>query len=44
LDKEIGQPLTNSFHDLIDGILPENSIVNESLAMYNDDIKITLGL
>ncbi|MFY7889874.1 MAG: AAA family ATPase [Spirosomataceae bacterium] len=44
LEKEIGKPLTNSFHDLIDGILPDNSIINESLAMYNDDIKITLGL
>ncbi len=44
LEKEISKPVTNSFHNLIDGVLPDNSIVNESLAMYNDDIKISLGL
>ncbi len=44
LDKTPGQPVTNSFHDLIDGTLPENSIVNESLEMYNEDIKLQLGL
>ena len=40
LEKEIGKPLTNSFHDLIDGILPSNSIVDESLKMYDQEIEI----
>lgn len=44
LDKQPGKPVTNDFHDLSDGILPENSIVNESLAMYNEDLKIQLGI
>ncbi len=44
LEKEIGKPVTNSFHDLIDGTLPDNSIINESLIMYNDDINVTLGI
>ena len=44
LEKELGMPVTNSFHDLIDGVLPDNSIVNQSFAMYNDDLKLNLGL
>lgn len=44
LDKVPDQPVTNSFHDLIDGILPDNSIVNESIDMYNADLKVQLGL
>lgn len=44
LEKETDRPVTNSFHDLIDGILPDNTIVNEALAMYNQDLKIQLGL
>lgn len=40
LEKEIGKPLTNSFHDLIDGVLPSNSIVDESLKMYDQEIDI----
>ena len=44
LEKEMGMPVTNSFHDLIEGVLPDNSIVNQSLAMYNDDLKLNLGL
>ena len=27
-------------HDLIDGMLPNNSIIDESLEMYNDDLKV----
>ena len=42
LDKKVGQPVTITFHDLIDGILPNNSIIDESLAMYNEDLKINL--
>jgi hypothetical protein len=44
LERELGQPVTNSFHDMIDGVLPENSIVNQSLAMYSEDIITTLGI
>ncbi len=42
LEKEIGHPVTTTFHDLIDGILPNNSIIDESLAMYHDDLKVNL--
>lgn len=44
LDKEFSKPVTNSFHDMIDGTLPENSIINEALAMYNEDLQIQLNL
>ncbi len=43
LDKEIGKSVQANFHDLIDGILPDNSIINESLLMYNDDLKANLA-
>lgn len=32
------------FYNLTDGILPDNSIVNEALAMYNDDLRLSIGL
>ncbi len=44
LEKEIGEPITCSVSNLKDGILPNNSIVAESLAMYEEDIKVKLGL
>jgi AAA15 family ATPase/GTPase len=44
LDKVKGMPVTTTFSNLIDGVLPENSIIKESLSMYNDDLKINLGL
>lgn len=40
LEKEVGMPVTNSFHDLIDGVLPSNSIVEESLKMYDQEIDL----
>ncbi len=42
LEKEKGKMVTNSFHNLIDGILPANAIVDETLAMYNEDLKLSL--
>ncbi|HMQ46400.1 MAG TPA: AAA family ATPase [Saprospiraceae bacterium] len=36
--------VSHSFNRLIAGILPDNSIVNEALAMYNDDLKLSIGL
>ncbi len=44
LDRAPGQPVINSFHDLIDGTLPENSIIQESMEMYEEDFKLQLGL
>jgi AAA15 family ATPase/GTPase len=42
LKKEIGQPVSNSFHDLMDGVLPSNSIIDEALKMYDEEINIEL--
>lgn len=40
LKREIGKPVSNSFHDLIDGVLPSNSIIDEALKMYDEEINI----
>jgi AAA15 family ATPase/GTPase len=42
LKREIGKPVNNSFHDLIDGVLPSNSIIDEALKMYDEEINIDL--
>jgi len=42
LKREIGKPVSNSFHDLIDGVLPSNSIIDEALKMYDEEINIDL--
>ncbi len=42
LTREIGKPVNNSFHDLIDGILPSNSIIDEAIKMYDEEIDIDL--
>jgi len=42
LKREIGKPVSNSFHDLIDGVLPSNSIIDEALKMYDEEIIIDL--
>ncbi len=42
LKKEIGHPVSNSFHDLIDGVLPSNTIIDEALKMYDEEINIDL--
>lgn len=43
LDKVIGQPISYTVENLRDG-LPDNSIIQEALAMYSEDIKNELGL
>lgn len=43
LDKELGKPVTNSFKNLIDGVLPDNSIVYETLQMFDQEIDIDLS-
>lgn len=42
LKREFGKPVNNSFHDLIDGVLPSNSIIDEALKMYDEEINIDL--
>lgn len=42
LTKEIGEPVKNTFHDLIDGVLPSNSIIDEALKMFNQEIDVDL--
>lgn len=42
LTRENGKTVSNSFHDLIDGVLPSNSIVDEALKMYDEEIEIDL--
>jgi AAA15 family ATPase/GTPase len=43
LTREMGKPVNNSFHDLIDGVLPSNSIIDEALKMYDEEIIIDLN-
>ena len=43
LTKESGKPVNNAFHDLIDGILPSNSIIDETLKMFDEEIAIDLN-
>lgn len=43
LIKEPKQPVRNSFHNLIDGVLPENPIINESIDMFNEEIFVDLN-
>ncbi len=42
LKKEPGKLVNTSFHDLIDGVLPSNSIIDETLKMYDEEINIDL--
>lgn len=42
LTREPGAPVRSSFHNLIDGVLPENSIIEEALKMYDEEIEIDL--
>lgn len=42
LSKENGKPVKNSFHNLIDGVLPSNSIIDETLKMFDQEIDIDL--
>lgn len=43
LERQPGHPVKNSFHNLIDGILPSNSIIDEALEMYDEEININLN-
>ena len=43
LTKENGKPVNNSFHNLIDGVLPSNSIIEEALKMFDQEIDIDLN-
>jgi predicted ATPase len=43
LIREDNKPVNNSFHNLIDGVLPSNSIIDEALAMFNEEINIDLN-
>lgn len=44
LQRDFGKPITNSFHNLIDGILPNNSIIDESIKMFDEEIIVDLNL
>lgn len=43
LTRENGKPVKCAFHNLIDGVLPPNSIVEEALKMFDEEIKIDLN-
>ena len=42
LERENGQPTTSHFKKINDGVLPKNSIVDEALKMYEEEIQINL--
>ena len=42
LKRETPKSVINSFHDLIDGVLPSNSIIDEEIKMYDEEINIDL--
>jgi AAA15 family ATPase/GTPase len=43
LTRENGKPVHNSFHNLIDGVLPSNTIIDEALKMFDQEIDIDLN-
>jgi AAA15 family ATPase/GTPase len=43
LERETGKSVKNSFHNLIDGVLPSNTIIDEALEMYDEEITIDLN-
>jgi AAA15 family ATPase/GTPase len=43
LSKDVGKPVKNSFHNLIDGVLPSNTIIDETLKMFDQEIDIDLN-
>jgi predicted ATPase len=43
LERELGKSITNSFHNLKDGVLPTNSIIEESVRMFDQEISIDLN-
>ena len=42
LEREKGQPVINNFKHIDDGILPPNSIIDEALRMYDDEVRYNL--
>ena len=38
LTRENGKPVNTTFHNLIDGVLPSNSIIEEALKMFDEEI------
>lgn len=42
LKRDTPKSVSNSFHDLIDGVLPSNSIIDEAIKMYDEEINIDL--
>ena len=42
LKRETGKPVSSSFHNLIDGVLPANTIIEEAIKMYDEEINIEL--
>jgi AAA15 family ATPase/GTPase len=43
LERQSGNPVKNSFHSLIDGVLPSNTIIDEALKMFDEEINIDLN-
>jgi AAA15 family ATPase/GTPase len=43
LARETGKYVSHSFHNLIDGVLPNNSIIDEALSMYDQEIFMDLS-
>lgn len=44
LSKENGKLVNNSFQNLIDGVLPSNTIIDEAIRMYDQEIDIDLNM
>lgn len=38
LTRDVGKPVDNSFYNLISGVLPTNTIINEALKMFDEEI------
>lgn len=43
LEREAGKSVKNSFHSLMDGVLPSNTIIDEALKMFDEEINIDLN-
>jgi predicted ATP-dependent endonuclease of OLD family len=43
LTRERGESVKNSFHSLIDGVLPTNSVIEEAIKMFDQEIEIDLN-
>ena len=42
MSRENGKLVQNSYHNLINGVLPSNSIIDEALKMFDEEININL--